>query len=80
MKMPENLIHKYKKYRLKDFKEIVRALIVHTGNIEDLKGKVILELGPGTRQNLIRFLRNETGAASVLAAGKTLTVMKKNQI
>ncbi len=75
--MPEDLIRKYKKYRLKDFKEIIRALIAHLGDIEDLKGKTILELGPGSRQNLIRFLRNETGAASVLAAGKTITLMGK---
>ena len=74
--MTEQLIQRNKKYRLNDFKEILQELLVFAEQFENLKGKHILELGPGTKLNLFNFLKNESGAASVRAAGKTVALQK----
>ena len=74
--MPVQLIKKYKKYSLKDFEEIFKELSAHLENVENLKGKTILELGPGTKLNMLNFLQNETDAVCVWAAGKTVSVKK----
>ena len=75
--MPETFIRKFKKYHLDDFKEIMEALFSHFGKMENLKGKSILELGPGTKLNMFRFLTEESHAAVVQAAGKTIALKNK---
>lgn len=62
-----------KKYNLKEFEFILDAIMDWAGDLHGLDGKSILELGPGTRLNLLKFFQNETAASLVCAAGKTIS-------
>ena len=70
--MDTDLDYINKKYGLKDFEYILDSILNWCGGLDNLKDKSILELGPGTKLNMLNFLKNETDAANVTAAGKTL--------
>ena len=70
--MDTDLAYINKKYGQKDFKYILDSILNWCGGLDNLKDKSILELGPGTKLNMLNFLKNETDAANVTAAGKTL--------
>ena len=57
------IVKTHRKYRLAPYREILAELIEHAGPIDLLKNKRILELGPGNRVNLMRFLSEEMGAS-----------------
>ncbi len=66
----EQLIRQYGSYRLRPFRFIIDEIIAHFGSLEALHGKKILELGPGSKLNLLVFLIKETPAQSVHAVGR----------
>ncbi len=66
------LLKEYREYQLKPFKEIVRYILGHYNSIEELKDKNILELGPGTKINMLRFLSAETQAKTVKGIGRSI--------
>lgn len=63
-------LKKYRKYRLISFKHILQEMLLYYGALDALKGKAILELGPGTKLNLLRFLVEQSGAQSVTGIGR----------
>ncbi len=73
LRMKEKQMRLYQKYRLNDFREILQELLNNLSGFENFAGKSIIELGPGTKLNLLRFFLKESGAASVLAAGRTIS-------
>jgi len=68
----KTVLKKYRKYRLKPFEEIIREIFAHFSSIEGLKGKNIIELGPGTKIRMLNFLNSETQAASVQGIGRSI--------
>jgi len=74
----DNMISQFKGYRLKDFRYILDALLDWAGDLKGLEGKSVLELGPGTKLNLLKFLKQETAAARVSGVGKTIKLMKSD--
>ncbi len=71
------IIRNYPQYRLKTFEPILSELLRWSGGWEQLKGKRILELGPGNRLELFRFLSEQSGAA-LSAVGKTIYIKKSS--
>jgi len=69
------LFQQYAHYHLKQFEAILDELLNWSGTFERLKGKHILELGPGNRLGLLHFLSEESGAA-VEGVGKTIYIKK----
>jgi hypothetical protein len=65
------LVEAHPAYRLSAFREILAEMLKAVGGVEGLADKHILELGPGRRLDLLRFLAAETRAASVRGIGKT---------
>ncbi len=73
------LFRYYSRYRLNKFEPILRELLTWAGTFDQLKGKQILELGPGNRLELLRFLSVESGA-NVAGVGKTIYIKKSPAI
>lgn len=61
------------KYRLAPFVPILESVIGFFGSLKGLEGKHFLELGPGNRVDLMRFLEIEVGTATVRGVGKSIT-------
>ena len=66
----DELILQFKKYRLQPFKEIIHELLQVYPQLPEIQNISILELGPGTRVNLLRFLAEEIPGAIVRGAGR----------
>lgn len=77
-KTSDGLIKQFKNYRLKDFRYILDVLLDWSVDLKGFEGKSILELGPGTKLNLLKFLEQETSAARVAGVGKTIKLMKSD--
>ncbi len=69
------LLQHFNRYRLKQFEVILNELLNWSKTFEHLKGKHILELGPGNRLGLLHFLSQESGA-KVEGVGKTIYIKK----
>ncbi|MHC4945403.1 MAG: class I SAM-dependent methyltransferase [Planctomycetota bacterium] len=67
-----SLVQRYRGYGLESFRHILEALLGHAGSLEAFKDKRFLELGPGTRIGLLRFLKEEAGAEHVQGLGKMM--------
>ena len=63
---------KLKGYHLDPFGEILSDIQTHGGPLEGLKGKHVLELGPGRRVDLMRFWRDHIQVARIQGAGKAV--------
>lgn len=57
------IIKAHRKYHLAPYREILTELLEHVGSLDTLKGTRILEIGPGNRVNLMRFLSEEIGVS-----------------
>ncbi len=66
----ESIIDKHRRYAIEPYRAILEELLGHVGCLETLNSKTILELGPGNRVNLIRFLAEQIGA-DIRGAGRT---------
>ncbi len=66
----DQLILQYKKYGLRPFKEIIHELLQVYPQPTALQNVSVLELGPGTKVNLLRFLAEKNPAATVRGAGR----------
>ena len=60
----------YRAYRIKPFGEILDEMVSWSGSFEALRGKRALELGPGTRVHMMRFLQEVAGVASAVGVGR----------
>jgi len=67
-----SLIKNNKKFRLTPFHEILEEILQHFGSLEALKGRNILELGPGARTDLMRFLDLKFQPRSMEGAGRSV--------
>jgi SAM-dependent methyltransferase len=65
-----SLLNRHRKYGLEPFRHILGALLGHAGKLDAFEGKRFLELGPGRKVGLLRFLKEETGAAHVRGMGR----------
>ncbi len=63
---------KLKGYHLDPFGEILSDIQTHAGPLDGLKGKHLLELGPGRRVDLMRFWRDHIHVAGIQGAGKAV--------
>ena len=52
----ETVIENYSRYRLKPFQEIISDILKGFTDLEQLRGQAVLELGPGHRPELMRYL------------------------
>ena len=57
-------------YTLVPFAPILQQILAHFELLENLKDKDVLEVGPGTRVDLMRFLRDQVGSCRVVGAGR----------
>ena len=63
-------IKQFRKYRLSQFTEILDELFTHSGNLKSIEGFNILELGPGSKVNLMHFLLHEANLNKIIGAGR----------
>ncbi len=54
-----SLVKAHPNYNLSPYQAILEEMIKHAGSIDGMKGKHLLELGPGTRIDLMRFVSVE---------------------
>ncbi|HHJ53616.1 MAG TPA: hypothetical protein ENJ89_10510, partial [Caldithrix abyssi] len=66
----EKLIHQFASYRLKPFRFILDEILGRFGSLDGLRGKRILELGPGGKLQLLTFLIKESPAQVVRGVGR----------
>jgi len=64
------LIKKNPGYRLAPFGTILEEMAGQFNGVENMKGGSVLELGPGNRVDMIRFLQEKVGVESVKAVGR----------
>ena len=64
------LIGSQKKYHLRIFRPILYEIFSFYENMEAMQGVNILELGPGTKVNLLRFFAEQSGAGLVEGIGR----------
>lgn len=79
----DNVIKNASKKGYKDikvFRNIIMEMIREHKNIENLKPLTILELGPGKRFNLLKYLKNEIQVKKVKSVGKHFFLFKKNSL
>ena len=58
--------------RLAPFVSILREVLGHGGSFEQLGGIDVLELGPNTRVEMMRFLETGVGVKSIRGVGRTV--------
>lgn len=66
------LIKGHRAYRLAPFRHILEEFLEHAGSPGGLRGMRVLELGPGRRADLLRFLAEQGGASRVLGMGRAV--------
>ncbi|MCH7917876.1 MAG: hypothetical protein IIC50_07810 [Planctomycetes bacterium] len=62
----------HRQYRLAPFVAILREVLAHWGSFEQLGGIDVLELGPNTRVEMMRFLETGVGVKSIRGVGRTV--------
>jgi len=67
----KDIIRQYRKYHLSPFKEILTEILDHFDTLENLQNLRVLELGPGSKVNLMRFLVNETEISCIKGIGRS---------
>lgn len=67
-----DLVKTYPQYSLRPFGPILGEMLGHFKTLDNLKGRSVLELGPGNRVDMMRFLARETGVTSIRGAGKSV--------
>jgi len=67
----QQLIKQHRNYALVSFAPILEEILGHFGSLKNLAGKDVLELGPGTRVDLMRFLLDRVKLGSIAAAGRS---------
>ncbi len=63
---------------INDFKNIITEIMREHKSIENLKHLKILELGPGVKLDLIKFLKNEAKVKEANSVGKHLFLLKRS--
>jgi hypothetical protein len=66
------LVKAYSQYGLRPFSPILTEILTHFETLDDLRDRTVLELGPGNRVELMRFLAQETAVKSIQGAGKSI--------
>ena len=66
------LVKAHSQYGLRPFSPILSEILAHFGSLDNLRDRTVLELGPGNRVGLMRFLAHETGVKSIQGAGKAI--------
>lgn len=69
-KIVKQLLKAYPKYHLKLFSQILQEIVLYYELPGALRAKTVLELGPGTKMNLLRFFARESGAQSLTGVGR----------
>lgn len=64
------LLKDHRGFRLEPFRHILEEFLAHAGSLDGLAGSRILELGPGRRADLLRYLEEKAGAARVMGIGR----------
>lgn len=64
------IINTYPRYGLGPFADILTEVLAHWGTIDALRGIDVLELGPNTRVNMMRFLETGVGVESIQGVGQ----------
>ncbi|MFC1764610.1 hypothetical protein ACFL6U_21395 [Planctomycetota bacterium] len=59
-------------YRLRPFVPILEKILSHYGSLTVLRDKDVLELGPGVRVDMMRFLQNVMGVRSISGTGSAV--------
>ncbi len=62
----------YPQYGLAPFAEILKEMLAHWGSLDGLRGIDVLELGPNTRVEMMRFLETSAGVKSIRGVGQTV--------
>jgi len=66
------LVSSYPRYRLAPFSPILAEMLKHFETLDNLSGRTVLELGPGNRVELMRFLVQETTVKSIQGVGRSI--------
>ncbi len=65
------LIKTYSQYGLGPFSPVLKEILGQFETLDNLKDRTVLELGPGHRVGLMRFLAQETTVKSIQGVGKS---------
>lgn len=69
------LIHQQQNhYTLAPFAPLLEQILAHFGSLDCLKDKNVLELGPGSRMDLLRFLHDQIGVRAIRGVGRSVTL------
>ena len=66
------LVKTYSQYGLKPFSPVLAEMLKHFETLDNLRDRTVLELGPGNRVEMMRFLAEESAAKSVQGVGKSI--------
>lgn len=66
------LINRHRSYALTPFAPILQQVLSYFGDLRGLEGKDVLELGPGTRVDLMRFLHDRAQLRSIEGVGRSV--------
>ncbi len=66
------LLRRHRSYALTPFAPILQQILSCFGGLGGLKGKDVLEVGPGTRVDLMRFLHDHAQLRSIEGVGRSV--------
>jgi hypothetical protein len=66
------LVGSYPRYRLGPFSPILEEMLQHFESLDKLRDRTVLELGPGNRVELMRFLAQEAAVESIQGVGRSI--------
>jgi len=66
------LLKTYPCYGLGPFSPILAEMLKHFETLDNLSGRTVLELGPGNRVELMRFLAQECAVESIQGVGRSI--------
>jgi hypothetical protein len=66
------LVKEYSLYGLRPFSPILTQILEHFETLDNLADRTVLELGPGNRVELMRFLLEESAIKSIQGVGKSI--------
>ncbi|MCH8218584.1 MAG: hypothetical protein IH892_17635 [Planctomycetes bacterium] len=66
------LVNAHPQFRLAQFEDILTEMLAHWGSLDGLRGIDVLELGPNTRVEMMRFLETSAGVKSIRGVGQTV--------
>ena len=66
------LVKAHSQYGLRPFSPILTEILRHFETLDNLKDRTVLELGPGNRVGLMRFLAQECAIKSIQGVGRSI--------